>query len=197
MYLDTLDDLFVNADFSITRTTDGRVTIAGTNRMTGRDFHSTGEFLDEAVSDAVDTVVHETWFVQDILDEYHISLADLRTLIGTAAEDDLADEALHDAWQRGFDAGMASGWREGYEAGRADESYWASDPDAWLLDDDKWWSDEDDSAEVEAEIEAANAYEAWVMSKGINVMPIEVAAAQSFDDEWWFDIDERDITAGR
>lgn len=229
VYLETLDDLFDVANFAITLTDKDTIRIVGTNRRTGNDFSVEADTTSEAVDEAISHVTRETWFVQDILDDYNITIEQLRDLIGLKQPVDL-DDAINAAWENGYHAGsidaandfwaasdaemnavwdngymlglnegresvrdytdemldarISTAWEDGYEAGRYDEHFMLADQEfdaGWLTADD---------FEIEDEIAAADAYEAWLMSQGINAaMPTFAAAAQSFDD--WTDDDER------
>lgn len=172
MYYDTLDDLFDVADFTVTRTDRGTTLITGSNRRTSLEFSVEDDLRAEAISRAVDDVMHDTWLVEEILADYNISLDTLRSLVGVHAEE------REDWWlDDDIDVLQNLSWEDGYEAGRMDERLLAEEYGTWP------------DLDVDAEVRAANEYSAWLAQQGINAMPISVAAAQSLDtweeDDWY------------
>lgn len=170
MYYDTLDDLFDVADFTVTRTDTGSTLIVGTNRRTQTEFSVEDDLTAEAVSRAVDDVMHDTWLVDEILADYHISLDTLRELVGVRVE-----ETYDEFEEADFFTLQSLAWEDGYDAGRMDERLLAEEYGTFR------------DLDIEAEVRAANEYSAWLSQQGINAMPVGVAAAQTYDDfDDWF-----------
>lgn len=178
-YYDTLDDLFSVADFSVQQHADHSVSIVGTIRATGNTFDINADTFSEAVYQAVDLCAHESWLISDILNDYGITIDQLRALVGpnvaveqttkSFASEMVTDELI------GYYENLA--WEDGYRAGRFEAG--------WYENEHEWTRDVE---EYQREMEADAAYNDFIMGSPSYVQPMHVTAATPFDE--WDDWDE-------